>query len=66
MAVARKTKKREMIEKLSQDNWWGVRLELIKRNKNVPKHIIKKFANDSNEHYQIRRIAQEILERMSE
>lgn len=66
MAVARKTKENETIEKLSQDNWWGVRLELITRNENVPKHIVKKFANDSNEHYQIRKIAQEILERMSE
>lgn len=66
IAVARKTKKNETIEKLSQDNWWGVRLELITKNENVPKHIVEKFANDSNEHYQIRGIAQEMLERMSE
>lgn len=63
MVVARKTKKRKTIEKLSQDNCWGVHLELITRNENVPEYIIEKFANDSNEHYQIRKIAQEILEK---
>lgn len=66
LAVARKTKKNETIEKLSQDNWWGVRLELITRNENLPKHIIEKFAKDSNEHYKIRGIAQEMLKGISE